>query len=46
MLLRDIENLLNLAQFDPINRMISLTKIPLSGVYCIVHFMSFCFLVT
>jgi hypothetical protein len=31
MLLRDIWYLINLGQFDPINRMISLTVIPLNG---------------
>jgi hypothetical protein len=35
MLLRDVWNLLSLGQFDPMNQMLSLTVIPLSGAHCI-----------
>jgi hypothetical protein len=34
MLLRDIWGLFDLGQFDPINQMILLTMIPLSGIHC------------
>jgi hypothetical protein len=33
----------NLVKFDPINRMIPLTVIPLSGAHCIIKIFSYCY---
>ena len=44
-LLRDISDFLNLGQFDPINRMILLTVIPLSGACCMLVIEKYLFLI-